>query len=206
MRLLILIPAFATCLSPVLSQTTGFCNATGTGVPGNILSDESDPDSPEARINGIELISVNSGGTTLPGGVLSSAKTQWNGCGGPNIPIISQSLPAPKITITILFEDGSPPENRLGIFGIDVVYGYTITLFSRNHSGETISEADLKAILAHEIGHALGLGHTDSGLMSPTFPLGTANPPTVGGNECSCAEDIWEDLPCPDCRVVWHCL
>jgi hypothetical protein len=42
--------------------------------------------------------------------------------------------------------------------------------------------------------------------MSPTFSLGTANPPTVGVIECGCAEDIWEDIPCPGCRVVWRCL
>ena len=42
-----------------------------------------------------------------------------------------------------------------------------------------MNHMDLLTVLEHELGHILGYGHTDYGLMSPTLATGVRETPTA---------------------------
>ena len=172
------------------------CTYDGGGVSPTVLEDETDPASAEVMITGIELV-ASPMGVGLPAGLIQGAMSQWNNCPGTSIPPFGTEISGPKHTIEILLLDAVPDlvpgSDALGLAFYSNL-DQRITLYARKPEGGTYSFEELTYFLAHELGHVLGLGDSNIGIMG-----GYQNGSTeqVGTTECGCANDTWETVPEP---------
>ncbi len=106
-------------------------------------------------LGGISVATEGFSGATSS--VVASALAQWNNCNN-QIPNFGSTG---KASITIRLISGSSGSSAAASWFNNGASG-EITLYTQSSSGATYSTSDLEYHLAHELGHALGLGHVDN--------------------------------------------
>jgi len=142
----------------------------------------------ECALSGIQVQTAGFSGSTSS--VVDSATAQWNNCnnlGGATIPDFGSSGKA-SIQIELVLGN-APPEYEAnwepgGQSG-------TITLYTHSSSGSAYSPADLEYLLAHELGHALGLADVNDKdcLMHQNTNSRTRS---VRTGDCTSTNSLWE--------------
>ena len=131
-------------------------------------------------------VSYDQSNATLASAV-DNATAQWNNCSG-NVPNLNKNSPASnRPTVLVTLVQGSPPDRYFAVF--DTTYK-CITLFTNDFEGDSLLTS-LPEILAHELGHALGLADVTSSncLMGPGIPSNGVEP-----TDCSGVQGVWQSV------------
>lgn len=134
-------------------------------------------------------------------GALGGAAEMWNTCAG--IPRFSTAGSADE-TLSVVFHnglnDGRVPQcgNACGCFTTSVL---TIHVFERDSSGLRDCTATWSSLIAHEVGHYLGLGNAQQGCTGCHIMGNTACGPEVGPSDCTAVDPYWltpAEAPSPE--------
>jgi hypothetical protein len=134
---------------------------------------------------------------------LRAGMAAWEGSGA--VELVEgepwRTLPAPPAegcTAEILVAWASPTDpvlrgelaEAVGVGVVSCGVRYAAIVYGR------VSRADLARVAAHELGHAMGLGHVDEGVMAPTFD-DVETTPTCVDWRAFCSVHPCPSEPCP---------
>ncbi len=160
--------------------------------------------------NGSGQVNVNNMGA--PSNIVTGAMGQWNNCNG-TAPTLSTSSPnGQSVNIVLLNQNANPGTLAHTLVSTNP----TITLYTHDEFGHEFTPAELTYILAHEMGHALGLNDI---LGSPSCLMGEAvrqadgsyTAKAVTGTDCQSVANLWtapepdppQDEPCRP-KLKWQ--
>lgn len=154
------------------------------------------PDNPEIAVSNGSVFNITS--SNFSASDLGTAISYWGGCGAGTDAPSMQVGGSGGIPVNVTLVAGSSPTGRCGRADVHIgatthrVVAVDISIYTRQNNGTSCQPFTDE--IAHELGHALGLGDADSAACRQHI-MGFRDPGTsrvVGPEECDQVDQNWQ--------------
>ena len=147
-------------------------------------------------MSAIRVIPMGNNFNTTTGAALNTALARWNQVCGSNVPTLSKTAPSEGNTIKIDFREGAydldqTHTTRCALTRMlpgGTIPSSDIFIFEKTISGADCT-ANLRQIIEHELGHALGLAHSNCADNIMKTPLVPGSQASI--DDCNAVDRLW---------------